>query len=416
MFRDLTLSWTALGLSLFLALPAAAQTFDSGSNGSDGALDLSAVAPGTTVVFDPSSFTPPLDPDGDNVYHFTTIQVPTGVTVRLGAERLGVAPVVWLASGPIAIAGTIDLRGENGHAGNGLFTPSRPGAGGYGGGVGGNTFQSPQNGNGPGGSRSQSGGGGHAQIGGGGPAGGLAYGNDFLIPLIGGSGGGGNYYNGAVNGGGGGAGGGALLLASSTSIEVTGAVIADGGKGGCTESPYTNHGGGGSGGAIRLIAPLLLGNGSFSALGGISCTTSGSSTGYTGSHGRIRLEAFRREFTGSAQPSPLAATPGLVFPPASAPAVRVVRVAGTAVPASPTGSFVSPDVTLDGVSSATLEIEARKIPPGTVVRITLTPETGSVVNVNSSPLAGTFEASTATATVTIPHGFSRFTIQASWTP
>jgi hypothetical protein len=51
---------------------AQAQTFDSGSNGSDGALNLTT--PGT-VIFDPSTFAPPLDQDGDNVFHFTTITI-----------------------------------------------------------------------------------------------------------------------------------------------------------------------------------------------------------------------------------------------------------------------------------------------------------------------------------------------------
>ena len=60
--------------------------------------------------------------------------------------------------------------------------------------------------------------------------------------------------------------------------------------------------------------------------------------------------------------------------------------------------------------------EAKNIPFGTVVQLTLTPETGLAVTVSSTPLAGTLALSSATATVTIPHGFSRFRVRAEWTP
>ena len=75
-----------------------------------------------------------------------------------------------------------------------------------------------------------------------------------------------------------------------------------------------------------------------------------------------------------------------------------------------------PDVTLDDASTVLLEIEARNIPLGTVVHLTITPETGSAQTVDSTPLAGTLELSSATAVMTIPHGFSRFLVKASWTP
>ena len=56
------------------------------------------------------------------------------------------------------------------------------------------------------------------------------------------------------------------------------------------------------------------------------------------------------------------------------------------------------------------------VPLGTVVHLVLTSENRDRVEVDSTPLAGTLEASTATASLTIPPGFSRFTVQASWTP
>lgn len=49
------------------SLPTLGQEFNSGSNGSDGTLNLTT--PGE-VLFDPRNFSPPLDPDGDGVYHW----------------------------------------------------------------------------------------------------------------------------------------------------------------------------------------------------------------------------------------------------------------------------------------------------------------------------------------------------------
>src|SRR5262249_12825283 len=142
----------------------------------------------------PTAFNPPLDQDGDNVYHFTTITIPPGVTVRLSADVLGATPVVWLASGAVQIAGTLDLRGQSGHQGNTPAIPAVAGAGGYGGGTGRRSNAAAQSGNGPGGGQamvgSVGGGAGYAVQGSGGVGiGGAAYGNDFLLPLMGGSGG-----------------------------------------------------------------------------------------------------------------------------------------------------------------------------------------------------------------------------------
>jgi len=122
--------------------------FSSGSTGSDGALNLTT--PGI-VDFDPRTLG--LDPDGDNVYHFTTITIGAGVTVRLLGPALNMKPVYWLASGAVQIDGTIDLSGGNGHPGTTNPTergPSLPGAGGYPGGVGRFAASNAQNGTGPG--------------------------------------------------------------------------------------------------------------------------------------------------------------------------------------------------------------------------------------------------------------------------
>lgn len=84
------------------------QIFTSGSTGADGALDYSVLLPnGGVAVFDPTKFNPPLDPSGDNVFNFTTINIPANVTVRLSGRVLK-GPVWWLATGDVTINGKPD--------------------------------------------------------------------------------------------------------------------------------------------------------------------------------------------------------------------------------------------------------------------------------------------------------------------
>ena len=400
--------WWLLRLAITIALIptfsgasyAQTGTFGSGSNGSDGALNLTT--PGT-IVFDPRSFNPPLDPDGDNIYHFTTINIAAGVTVKLSAKYLN-GPVFWLASGAVQIDGIVDLNGEDGsdarnYTNNASRVPTVPGAGGYGGGIGALGASAAQPGSGPGGGRLQDGNGT-----GGGAAHATpfinspAYGNDFLLPLIGGSGGAGGSF------GGGGAGGGAILVASSASIAVNGAITANGGR--------NIAAGGGSGGSIRLVAPTISGSGALRVSGPIT-----GSTFYGGSDGRIRLEAFQHTFTGSAAPFAIRSTPFALFLPQNPPSsVKVIGVAGAGVPGVPANSFTTPDVTINQTAAATINIEAHYVPLGTAVTLVLIPENGTDQVVNSTPLAGTFAQSTATASVTVPSGFSRMYVRATWTP
>jgi len=240
--------------------PLMGQSFDSRSDGSDGALDLSSVTPGTTVLFDPATFSPPLDPDGDNVFHFTTITVPTNVTVRLSAPDLNWSPVYWLATGAVRIDGRLNLNGESGHPANALpeqRQPSIPGPGGFPGGIGGDNISSGTVGYGPGAGVYSGGGASHA-----GSFGNSTYGNVYLLPLAGGSGGAGSAPGQNQVGPGGGAGGGAILIASSVSITVDGQITANGGPSGASNSSAT-----GSGGAIRLLAPVIEGSGSLATVG-----------------------------------------------------------------------------------------------------------------------------------------------------
>ncbi len=417
-----------LGLALALCLPwsgvATAQpAFNSGSNGSDGALSLTT--PGTRLFFDPASFGQ-LDPDGDGVYHFTTITIASGVTVDMTAAARG--PVVWLATGLVQINGIIDLNGHSGHPGGTTqsnASTAQPAAGGFAGGNGVQILFPAQAGGGPGGGQVHSvafgGGGGAGHLGPGGnglangvPAGsGRVYGNAFLLPLIGGSGGAGGGVNSSFYGAGGGAGGGAILIASSDRILVNGTIRANGGNSIIQVNGASPGGGGGSGGSIRLIAPIVSGAGTLAVNGG---SVSGVSfPGGAGSPGRLRVEAFQVALTGSTGPIVLS-TPGVVFLPSSRQPVRIVRVGDVLVPETPTGSLTNADVVLDASTPTTLDIAAHGVPPGTVVRVTVLFNSTDALTFNSTPLSGTLASSTATAVVTIPHGFSQFLVEANWTP
>jgi len=390
-----------------------AQTFISGSNGSDGALTL--MAPGT-ILFDPkdtATFGRVLDPDGDNVFHFTEITIGPGVTLKLSGKIL-TGPVFWLASGAVNIDGTIDLDGENGYADNTIGNtskriPAAPGSGGYSGGVGG-TFVvgSPslpvaQPGNGPGGGPAG------APFSVGGNA--TFTGNLFLIPLVGGSGGGGGNDNVPTHfGGGGGGGGGALVIASSVRIALatapgrTGVIRANGGSG--DRGPRQVPGGGGSGGAIRLVAPEVRSFGN----SGLLSVTGGAGASGAAQQGRVRVEAFVCCEGVSGIDS--VGVPSQVFVPATPPpSLRVVSVAGIPVNASP---FIFPSVTINSPAPVVVNIEARNIPPGTIPRLFIFSESGADQMMPASPLVGMFAASTSTVSITLPTGVSRGFVKALW--
>lgn len=406
---------------------ALAQTFSSGSNGTDGALNIAGGQ--GTITFDPRNFNPQLDQDGDGIYHFTTITIGLGTTVKLSASILGEGkPLIWLATGAVQIDGVLDLNGSNGHNGSDAHIPAVAGAGGYSGGVGNDETVAlvAREGNGPGGAplggAASAGsfaglGAGHLFAGGSATlgVGGSAYGNAFLLPIIGGSGGSGSIVSSGSNTGrgcGGGAGGGALLIASSVSIDLDGSITANGGLGGFNPQGgggSTIIGGHGSGGAIRLMAPDLTGSGSVSALGGVQ----GSST-RTGSNGRVRLEAFRYNNTLTLAPAfTNVVAPGPVFPPATAPAVRVTQIASTPVPANPTGSTTNPDVTITSSVDVTIQLTTQNIPVGSILKVTIQPQTGNAVTVDVT--VNTLNG-TESLTTRIESGVSRIIVRGNWNP
>lgn len=435
---------TASLISVF-AVPAHA--FTSGSTGVDGALN-------PTVNTD-------IQLPADGVLNYTTINIPSGVTVRF-LKNTANTPAYILASGDVTIAGTLDLKGTDakytGTYGDGALgddgVPGVAGPGGFDGGRGGREDAAQRTdiirggtglgpGGGPGGLE-----GGNNQctligyypyIGVGGAYASnayqqygytyncsqvptlyaKAYGSAILQPLIGGSGGGGGRGGTTYPGSGGGGGGGGILIASSGTLRVTGSIDTTGGDGGgIAGTGAGGQGAGGSGGAIRLMATTITGTGGLYANGGcINYNGSrrqycGSSyNGAGGSAGRIRLEAEAITFTGTSQPSYSADVPGPVFI-AGAPSLRIASVAGVTVPAQPTGSA---DVTLPAETTApvTVVFETVNVPLGNTVLLRLVPAYGKVTEVLSPAISGSTAAGTTSVSVTLPQGPS--TLQATTT-
>jgi hypothetical protein len=403
-----------------LAAPAGAQTFNSGSTGALGALNVTS---GTVTLTTP--------PDG--AFHYTTIDV-SNATLKF-TRNVANTPITVLASGNVTINnGTIDVSGATGGgAGFGqTFVAPNGGAGGPGGfdagsGANGTVSTTGGNGLGPGGgggstvtngagSQSGAGGGGFGSagtaggVGSAGTAGaaGTTYGAPTLLPLIGGSGGGGGGAIFGNTGGGGGGGAGAIIIASSGTITLTGGGARILAQGGVAGSSFGNggvaSGGGGSGGSVRLIATSITGsNGQILVNGG---GAGGVDFGGAGGAGRVRIEAFTNTLGasfGGVPPSAVTSAQPTTVVLANTPTLRIMSIAGVATPASPTGSFATPDVTLAAgtTNPVTVVIAGFNIPVGTVVTVAVS-GVNDGASTGSGTLSGTVASSTASATVTIP--------------
>jgi len=447
------LFWFTVMISLALSMNALALSFDSGSDGSDGALDFTWKKPASgnqwvwfdpndASTFDPNNPTRKLDSDNDNVFHFTSIKIPAGVTVGLTAPKLNWAPVYWLATNDIIIerGGVLWLGGGGGHGetsiGEGRF-PSIPGPGGFPGGVGASAINLAQPGFGPGGGQpdlngANGGGASHSTMGGsfGGQAGNV-YGSPFLIPLVGGSGGagGGNGSNtNVITYGGGGAGGGAILLASSSQIVIDGGINASGGAG---VGGYRTRGGGGSGGSIRILAPVVKGNEYYAYDGSWGWMSVGGGDGANsanaGAAGRIRIETFKNQFYGKFFPDNALAVrvgglvPSTPFLPSHDqvpgwPIVHVVSINGNTLNTEPTASFEIPDATVSTIDPVPVIFETKNIPTTANLKLHIYGPDYAPIEVQPNHTEGDKNSSTWQADVSFPVGVSRGYLQATWMP
>jgi hypothetical protein len=407
-------------ISCLIAASVEAGTFVSGSTGADGPFNPPAQVPAGTVV-DGNTVIVPLPANG--ILNFTTVYIATGTTVTFTRNAAN-TPVYLLASGDVNIAGTIDVSGQDGAAGNigniGPVAGGKGGPGGFDGGYGGQPNSTgipgvlPGQGLGPGGGCSDAEGVSLPGCGGSfASAGGSlysqntvsGYGSYALQPLVGGSGGGGGgYYSSLATryyGGGGGGGGGAILIASSGSINITGAIIANGGFAG-GGGQGQNYGGDGSGGGIRLVANTINNNGSISAMPPRTYNLS-AWLSFAGV-GRIRIESYNLSL-GSMNPYPSITLPNAVVMP-NIPSLSITQINGVLVPPAATGSYTSPDISLPAATSSpvSVDVSAANIPVGTSVEIDAVPQSGSSSSVTTT-LVGTDASSTASANLNISTTF-----------
>ena len=360
----------------FLPAVCVAQV-NSGSNGSDGALDFSILTNlgySTNIVINMADH-----PNG--IFQYTYVIIPNNVTVTF-TPNANNTPVTWLVQGNVVISGSVNISGNN--FGNGTGVTTLGGSGGPGGWRGGNGSSGQTTGE-PG--QGPSGGIGYIP---GSPAGGGAYnyGNQFLIPLLGGSGGGGNN-----NGGGGG--GGALLIAAPTFININGSILAQGGNG------LGSNEGSGSGGAIRLVASQISGNGQISANGGNANHTT------AGGAGRIRFDTYDNEFSGSVSGQFTQGSQFVIIPTSGQlPQLTVTSVGGVPVSASPTGVLSTPDAVLSAQQNNPIPIVVRcaNLPLNSQITVSVKPANGAAVSATGLNSTGTLAASTATISIVIPRG------------
>lgn len=369
-----------------LPLAAADATFNSGSNGSYGPMNIVA---NTTLD---------LPPDG--IFHCTTITVAQGATLTFRKNALN-TPVYLLATGNVSIAGTIDVSGGAGAQG----LAGEGGPGGFDGGAPAMNAESlPGDGFGPGAGRSglhdtgdpskTAGGGAYStkspEVGS--RNSGERYGNAILIPLIGGSGGGGTSGNPGYGGGGG---GGALLIASTSQIQITGFILAIGG--GTPNYGWGTGVGGGSGGAIRLVAKSIFGSGTVSAY-----PVYPSAAGY----GRIRVDCLTRKDWNFKFSGTLTYGKRMQVFPDVIPRLDILEAAGQSIPER-ANSGVSIQLASGASANQTVRIQARDFINAVPIRVMVTPENGPSAAFDTNIVMTTNPASVVVPVVIPPGGISR---------
>lgn len=314
------------------------------------------------------------------VFKYASVNIPAGVTVTF-KNNAARAPVVWLVSGNVNIAGSINIRGKDGTTDTILrLAPTEPGPGGFrGNAVGPAGFGA---GYGPGAGMATNGTSPNATYA-------TSYGNPQITPLIGGSGGG----VAPFSSGSGGSAAGAILIASASNITIAGSIDARGG--------IASSGGTGSGGAIRLIAEQVLGNGNLIAV----------DSGLNVLPGRIRVETGLLSTSLVLNPSTVAipppATP-IIWPAANAPTTRIISVDGVLSPTDPSAPLLSSaDVGIQKNGNVDVIIETTNFPTSGNVRLRVGPKYAVPSLVTATVQSGgTFSAALWKATLTFNPGFS----------
>ncbi|MCW5933778.1 MAG: hypothetical protein KIT45_05660 [Fimbriimonadia bacterium] len=370
------------------------------SDGSDGALNATSnttidLRLATTGAWNtPGNGNGVYDPDRwAVVFKYSSVTL-TAATLNFINHRSN-APVVWLVQGDVIIENTtINLITYDQFMGFII-----PGPGGFRGGRGLSNSSSPAGsaGFGPGGARylgSEPGDAGYASPGSG-AGGGIAYGNPQIVPLIGGSGGAGLSSTHLPSGTGGGAilivAGGRIVLSTGSSIRAEGVNL-------YSSVSY------GSGGSVRLVADRLEGDGSIFAQWS------------SASPGRVRIEVNHSAFNGNIMGSISVGLPGnppLIWPPNSAPSVRIVQVAGQNAPSDPSARFDQPDMSVGSSGTVTIRIAAQNVPSNWNVVVRVVRFAGDDFTVNATRVSGNDANSVYEATLALPPGMMTLQVRAS---
>ncbi len=378
-----------LGCALF-ALAAHGQTFNSGSDGSNGPLSVTAASPTETVI--------ELPPSG--ILNYTTVNIATGKTLRFKRNAAN-TPVYLLASGNVTISGTIEISGLAGSpVAGGLGGP-----GGFDGGSPGSVGVPPGAGQGPGAGK---GGAANSNAPDGAGSGafstvhnlgasankGAPYGNSLLVPLVGGSGGGGTA---GTPGGGGSGGGGAILITSSTRIDLTGRIhaLGAGNNGGAYNAA--------SGGGVRLVAPIIIGGGT------IDVRSNGN-----GGLGRIRIDATDRSgmsFNFSDSSVTSVGSLMLVFPNPQ-PRLDIIEAASMTIPEG-SGPVIL-QLPFGSSPNRKIKVQARDFNAEVPITVVLTPDHGTplsyaakINNAASNPASVTVDVVLPVNEQTTVHVYSK---------
>ncbi|MFO0730380.1 MAG: hypothetical protein U0361_05180 [Nitrospiraceae bacterium] len=157
-----------------------------------------------------------------------------------------------------------------------------------------------------------------------------------------------------------------------------------------------------------MVAPQVTQQGTVQAKGGNNSCVGGGGFGYAG---RVRIECTTCTLNAT---DPVASTSTTLGPitatstPAltALPTLTITTIAGTTVPATPGGSYTSPDMSLAATtpSELTVTLTATNIPVPTQFTVKMMPAMGEPLFFPSSYSTGSFASSTATATVRIPPG------------
>ena len=353
-----------------LSSPESAQAFDCGSTGANGAMNVT------------SNVTLQLPPDG--IFNCTTITVAQGATLTFSNNVMN-TPVYLLATGDVLINGSIDVGGAIVF---GLTSdPGQAGPGGYNGGFGGiNYFGQDKGGDGlgPGGGKANGQYGAYATAGYGGNT--NTYGSLLLTPLIGGSGAGGSDGTPGLGGAGG---GGAILIASNTKVNISGSVNAVGGM--------QNYRYPGSGGAIRVVAPVVSGNGTLNA-------DAGSWNSAQAGKGRVRIDCMDSQAYLQLLTIGITSRGShmIVFP-TNAPVLDIIGVAEIAIPQG-TNSPVFFELPTGGNTNQPVVVQAWNFTKDVPIRVVVTPRNAPSVAFDATILQSSGNPPFAVVPVIIPAG------------